>query len=93
MYSDYPNIKFLADKFKNVDDKDKYPITDLYLKKDESDIKDKLNKIKNLKIFNIILKSVINQYSYKISKEESKKILFKDADIKIIKIFVINLLT
>ena len=35
MYSDYPNIKFLADKFKNVDDKDKYPITDLYLKKDE----------------------------------------------------------
>ena len=42
MYSDYPNIKFLADKFKNVDDKD--PITDLYLKKDESDIKDKLNK-------------------------------------------------
>ena len=43
MYSDYPNIKFL-DKLKNVDDKDKYPITDLYLKKDESDIKDKLNK-------------------------------------------------
>ena len=71
LYSDYTDIEFFENKLEK-ENKEKYPVVELYLNKN--------NHIKKFDTeflcFNFVIKSLLNQYSGKISKHEAKKLTF-----------------
>ena len=76
LYSDYADIDFYRQKLEEKD-KQKYPVVDLYLNR--GNVNGNLNK--DFVIFNYVIKSLLNQYSGKINKEEAKKITFERTDV------------
>ncbi len=72
LYSDYPDETFLKNKFEEIDS-EKYPVIDLYLNRE----KQKKGLSKEFIYFNFVIKSLLNQYSFKISRNEAKKLTFE----------------
>ena len=72
----FPDINFYRKKLKEQE-QEKYPVVDLYLNK-ENNIS-KFNK--DFICFNFVIKSLLNQYSGKISKVDSKKIKFENTNV------------
>ena len=78
IYSDYPDENFL--KSREEFDKEKYPVIDLYLNRGE--MKNRISK--EFILFNFVVKSLLNEFSNKISKNAAKKLtlektyLYKD---------------
>ena len=72
LYSDYLDKNFYKTKLENLD-VEKYPVVYLYLNKEK--IKAQLNK--ELIIYNFVIKSLLNHYSGKITKNEVKKLIFE----------------
>ena len=67
LYSDYPDENFL--KSREEFDKEKYPVIDLYLNKEKM----KKGISKEFIRFNFVVKSLLNEFSNKISKNAAKK--------------------
>ena len=92
LYSDYPDEAFLKARLKELD-KDKYPVIDLYLNREN--MKKGINK--EFIRFNFVIKSLLNECSNKMSRIAAKKLTLEktfvykqnekicDAFIKIIK--------
>jgi len=76
LYSDYLDLNFYKEKLEEIN-KEKFPVIDLYLNKGNNEWK--LNK--DFICFNFVIKSLFNQYSGKINKEEAKKITFEKTDV------------
>ena len=76
LYSDYPNEIFLRKKLEEIG-KEAYPIIDIYLNRE----KQKKVLSKEFISFNFVIKSLLNQYSYKISREAAKKLTFEKTPI------------
>ena len=76
LYSDYPDLNFYRIKLEEKG-QEKYPVVDLYLNK-ENNIS-KFNK--DFISFNFVINSLLNQYSRKISKDDSKKITFENTNV------------
>ena len=76
LYSDYLDINFFRMKLEEKG-KEKYPVLDLYLNGENR----RKGIYKNFIIFNFVIKSLLNQYSNKISKEAAKKLTFEKTDI------------
>ena len=74
IYSDYPNKSFLEEELKNTN-RESFPVIDLYL----NDSKKEINlKREEFLSFNFVIKSLLNQYSYNISRDKAKKIRLED---------------
>ena len=69
LYSDYPNEKFLESRLEELN-KEKYPVINLYLNRK----KNKKGINKKFIIFNLVVKSLLNENSNKISKNDAKKL-------------------
>ena len=72
LYSDYLDIHFFKRKLEE-NNKEKYPVVDLYLNKKNDQII--LNK--EFINFNFVIKSLLNQYSGRITRYEAKKLTFE----------------
>ena len=72
LYSDYLDINFFKRKLEE-NNKEKYPVVDLYLNKKNDQII--LNK--EFINFNFVIKSLLNQYSGRITRYEAKKLTFE----------------
>ena len=80
----YPYFKyFILTKYKTINDfletmdsKDKYALTNLVLEK-----KEEFKKLEYLNDFNEFINSMLEEYSFKISREEAKKRILKDEKI------------
>ena len=75
LYTDFLDIKFFKLKLEESN-KIKYPVIDYYLNKKN------IKKIdNNFQYFNFVIKSLINQYSDKISKEQAKNKTFDTTNV------------
>ena len=75
-YSDYPDINFFRNKFKEKN-KRKYPVVDLFL--NQENYEKELNK--DFICFNFVIKSLLCQYSNKMTKLEVKKLTFERTNV------------
>ena len=76
LYSDYPDTNFFKIKLegKGIE---KYPVVDLYL--NAENVENKINK--NFLYFNFVIKSLLNEYSGKITKNDAKKLTLEKAEV------------
>lgn len=72
LYSDYPDINFFKRKLEEKN-KEKYPVVDLYLNKENN--KRKFNE--DFIYYNFVIKLLLNEYSGKITRYEAKKLAFE----------------
>ena len=67
LYSDYPDEAFLKARFEKIN-KEQYPVIDLYLNRKNKGIN------KKFILFNRFIKSLLNEFSNKISRKAAKKL-------------------
>ena len=76
LYSDYPDETFFRNKFEEIDN-EKYPVIGLYLNRE----KQKKGLSKEFIYYNFVIKSLLDQYSFKISRNEAKKLTFENSNV------------
>ena len=76
LYSDSLNLNFFKQKLEERD-KEKYPVIDLYLNKEN--LEKKINK--EFLDFNFVIKSLLNEYSGQIKKEDINKLTFEKSNV------------
>ena len=76
LYSDYADKNFYREKLEEKD-KGKYPVVDLCLNEE----KNEENLGEDFACFNFVVKSLLNQYSGKITKDGAKKLTFEKTDV------------
>ena len=76
LYSDYPDEAFIKSRLEELD-KEKYSVLDLYLNREK--MKKGINK--EFIRFNFVVKSLLNQYSNKISREAAKKLTLERSNV------------